>query len=72
MELDRKVVLCKNIIQALEDGYEGACMELKICVKVNDEKNAEILKKSALELDKKIEAARSMLAEYEASIEQKV
>ena len=66
MELDRQVLILKNIIRQYEDTYEGACMELRISVKVKDEKGIDAIKKTALELEGKVEAAKAMLAEMMA------
>jgi len=71
MQLERQTMILKNIIQQYEDMAEGAIIELKICVKVKDEVGAEPLRKRALELESKVNAAKAMLVELEAQPKQK-
>ena len=65
MDLARKKVILGNILQALEDAYEGCMIELSISVKVKDVEGVEVLKKRAIELEAKIAAAKELQAGQE-------
>jgi hypothetical protein len=63
MDAVRQEAIRKQIIQSIEDQVEALSFEAKICNKIHDEKGLENVKARLVELEKKLEAATSLIKE---------
>ena len=65
MDNGRKLLIAQRVLQSLEDQLEQLSIEARIAAKIHDDKAGEHLRKSLIDLEKKVEAANQVIKEIE-------
>ena len=63
MEKERQIAIANNVLTGIENSLEALAFEGKVCAKVGDEAGLERIKKQAMELQKKVDAAHEIIKE---------
>lgn len=70
MELERRKAILRGYINQLENSVEQLSFDMKVCQKVRDERGYQAAKQQALEIDKKILAAKEIMDELNKELDE--